>query len=124
MKINAENLANIQQIVRDTDPRAKIMEIIQKLHEDLAEIQKQIEKAKLEEKMKLRKVEAKIREAVQALQTHKTETALAVLQSIKGLDPLVYSQLKPEVQKLQEIADELHKLRMQAITVFSNGILV
>jgi hypothetical protein len=118
-------LDELRQIISDTDPRKVIGKVIQQLHKDLAGIQKRAEKAKAEEKQKLRLIEHKIQEAIAALKNHDLTSALDLLEEIKSLDPESYELVRPEAIKLRQIEDKLRQLKMSYLVVDpGQGVLV
>jgi len=115
----------LRQIISNTDPRRAVEKVIQQLHKDLAEIQKQAEKAKAEEKQKLKLIEHKIQEAIAALENRDLALALNLLEGIKSLDPESYELVRPEAIKLRQIEDKLRQLRKSSLAVnLEQGVLV
>ena len=53
--VGAVNFQQIRQIINQTDPRPEVAKIIEVLHKDIAQIDKQMVKATIEEKQKLAK---------------------------------------------------------------------
>lgn len=125
MSVGTVGVNEIRQILSDTDPAKAIGEVIKQLHKDLDEIHDQIETAKQEEKQVLRLVENRIREVVQLLRSGSNlgnvELAADMLNSLRSEDPLLYAQVRPQVEKLLDAAEQLRRLRMKTIGVPSAG---
>jgi hypothetical protein len=118
-------LTQISQIIQKNDPRDAVGKVLEELHKDLAEIQQRAQVAKQEEKIKLRRIEERISEAIRILSSG-DDPALAIeqLEGIENIDPETYELVRPQVLRLQEEADRAQRLRAQSVNITSNGVVV
>lgn len=129
---NRVSLSDIRQIVRETDPNKAVGKVIEQLHKDLAEIDKQMDKARGEDRVKLGRIKEKLQEALLALKGVKSGgkiddiTMGLRIELNKGLDPVLHSMVKDHVNNLEKMSDHIRKLKAKesAVIPMTDGVII